>query len=125
MALPDWLDSPHVRTSVGYLSHTGPVYIATPYSAWAERGMAEDAYHAAIHWQTFIAQKGYSGVSPIALGHPMHLPHWTHEDWLRWCWPILDACHSLFIPPISGRWESVGIAAEVERALRQCKPIVV
>ena len=125
MSLPDWLHSPHVRTSIDYLSHTGPVYIATPYSAWAERGEAQAAYDAAVSWQAIIARHGYTGVSPIVLGHPMHLPEWSHARWLEWCRPILDSSASVFIPPIEGRWESVGVKWEAERALSQCKPVVV
>lgn len=87
--------------------------------------MAGDAYYAAIHWQTWLARQGYSGISPIALGHPMQLPEWSHSDWLKYCRPILDACASVFIPEIAGRWESVGVRWEAERALAQQKPVVV
>lgn len=113
---------PCVHSSLSHFAIHPLVYIATPYSLARDK---EAMYEAALHWQAFISEKGFSGISPIVLGHNMHLPHWSHSDWLRYCFPILDACGSVFIPPISGRWESAGIAAEVERALRQCKPIVV
>lgn len=123
MSEPD-LSHPCIRTTLEHLSHSGPVYVATPYSQWAERGLASDAYHAAIHWQTFIAMKGYTGVSPIVLGHVMSVD-WPHDKWLSWCRPLLDASASVFIPPIAGRWESEGIAWEMARALSQQKPVVV
>lgn len=113
---------PCVHSSLDFLNAGAPVYLCTPYSLASNR---EEMFHAAIHWQTFIATKGYSGISPIVLGHVMPLPHWSHADWMRFCFPILDACGSVFIPPIAGRWDSRGIAAEVERALRMCKPVVV
>ena len=117
---------PCVHSSLHFLSHGRPVYVATPYGQWAARGCAGDAYHAAVHWQTFIAASGYTGVSPIVMGHPMTgLEAWGHDDWMNWCFPLLDVCGSVFIPNVAGRWDSRGIAAEVERALMYSKPVVV
>ena len=127
------------------------VYLATPYSkiavdilgAWSY----EFSHHAAR--QAAIAANGLrardvSAFSPIVQAAAQVHATGTYvvegtkgmrffplidpldgDLWMRWCLPFLDVCAAVVVPDIKGWQDSVGIAAEVRRALDDSKPVFV
>lgn len=110
-----------------------PVYLATPYSAYAALGDGDRAEELAAKWVARIAEDDVLAVSPVILGHRamvaggasgQALERRDHGWWMRRCLPILHASRALVIADIDGWDESEGIEIEVRAAAAMSKPIV-
>lgn len=108
--------NPLIRRGFDSLPLGGVIYLATPYTLLPPH----EAVEAAAWWQAHLAKTHRAvTISPVAMSARMepHLPEWTHGDWMEFCYPLLDICRCMAVPPIKGWDESKGIALEIERAL--------
>lgn len=93
---------------------TGRGYMASPFSKLPERLAVA---HARWWWDHLSEQLG-PGVplfSPVVASAGTNL-RWTWEQWMQWSFGHLSGCTFVIVPPIPGREESRGVAAEVEWA---------
>lgn len=101
----------------------GQIYVATPYTPYAEIGRAQDAYSLALEAMRHLGEKGFSAISPVVMGHLMPVD-WPHEKWMRWCRPLLMASAGVVVPNIDKRERSAGVRQEVRWALDVNMPVV-
>jgi len=104
----------------------GYVYVATPYSRY-KLGHAIAHIHA-CKATAELMRLGFAAVSPIAHSHPVSvhgpLDHLDQEFWLRQNIPLMDGASALVVVKLPGWRESVGVLDEIDRFIRDEKPIV-
>lgn len=96
-------------------------YLATPYTLYGDR---DEAARSASYYQGLLAEHGIPSISPIVMGHRMfQCQHWTHDQWMAWCIPILSKCGCVVIPPMRGWDTSRGVHHELKYALGRGLPV--
>jgi hypothetical protein len=105
--------------------YPGLIYLASPYNH-ADEEVRERRFHEVCYFASVLMRGGVKLFCPIAHTHPIAeaggLPkgwdYWGEYDKL-----MLAACSGLWIAPIDGWQESVGVAGEVEIAKARGLPI--
>lgn len=115
------IDAPNVHKTLDHIP-PGLVYVATPYTPFAEIGREAEAHAKAAHWCGRLGRQGYTAISPVAIGHLMAVA-WGHDEWMRWCWRLFVRCEGVVVPNIEFREKSKGIAIEMEWATRRNMPV--
>lgn len=122
----------------------GLVYLASPYSklvcdragGWDYR-LSYDAQRAPAVECLHLMRLGVTAVSPIV--QSVELIHASMTGiapvptidpldaglWQPWCNRLLDAARAVVVPDIRGWSESVGVMAEVQRAMARLTPVFV
>ena len=119
----DLLDHPLIRRGFDSIPLGGIIYLATPYTLLPQH----EAVEGAAWWQAHLAKtRRVVTISPVAMCARMepHVGDWTHDDWMQFCYPLLDACRCVAVPPMAGWNKSVGVNLEIERALARNMPVI-
>ena len=98
-------------------------YLASPYTNFPE-GM-DAAYDAAGKAEALLVLSGVRVFCPIVYGHSLakHLPPMSHDWWLQWCRPFMDAAAGIIVLQLP-EWEhSRGVFQERETFRKHRKPI--
>ena len=97
-------------------------YLASPYTDYSD-GL-DAAYEAAGRANAMLALSGVHVFCPIVYGHALaqFMPAMTHDWWLDWCRPHMDAAAGIIVLQLPGWEKSLGIFAEREVFRMQGKP---
>lgn len=101
-------------------------YLATPYSK--HPGGVEEAADEACAVAAHLMREGLSIFSPIAHSHAVAigggLDLTDHDFWMPLDRPLFDGACGVIVAMMEGWEDSVGVAAEIEWAKRDGKPIL-
>lgn len=102
------------------------IYLAGPYTH-ADPAVMEHRYQETLKMVGLLTNKGYVVYSPIAHFHPVacvcDLPR-DFQFWQRINFWMIDRADVLYVLQLDGWDVSIGVAAEIERAVAQNKTII-
>lgn len=105
------------------------IYVSVPYTH--TDGVVKCLrFWQATEYAAKLARDGYSVYSPITMAHPIEsvlvgeeLGNLTHDDWLVFDEPFLQAADELHILMLVGWARSRGVEYEIKRFLDMDKPV--
>jgi len=103
------------------------VYLASPYSH-PDPKVVQERFEAITRIAAEITAQGITAYSPITYGHTL----WEFKkdiptDWRFWidiCFEFLDLSQELWVVCLPGWDQSIGVKAEIERAIERGMKIV-
>ncbi|MCK9604059.1 MAG: DUF1937 family protein [Candidatus Omnitrophica bacterium] len=98
------------------------IYLASPFSDPTPQ-VREERFHLAAAAMGRLIAAGFFIISPVVATYPLAGGRWEFEVWSRWCLSLVDRSDLLWILPLNGWRESVGIRAEVALARRINVPV--
>lgn len=104
----------------------GLVYIASPYSRYAD-GL-ESAFIEICRITARLIDRGVKAYSPIAHTHPIaihgNIDPLDHAFWMDFDKAMMTVCNACLVVEMSGWRDSVGITHEIARFLAANKPVL-
>ena len=100
------------------------VYVASPYSGYAEG--IDAAYEEVADLTGQLIKEGIPAISPIAHSHAVcecaGLDHYDHDLWLKMDAPLMEACDAICVVEMAGWAVSKGVRIELAAFANAEKP---
>lgn len=101
------------------------IYLASPYTHPDKAVVLKRVLDVTIAARKLILRRHYV-ISPIIHSHQVYLvSNSIGSDWSSWAdynRTLLDSCEKLYILPLDGWRESIGVQAEIYHAFKTLKP---